>query len=84
MINYSIIEKKIESMKVTYFTDMWDHVLLDLLDRGLITEDEANEAMYDTHLYYFLENAKEDKQLDVVYTTYTKSEEEKDYWRNAL
>ena len=47
---YSVIEDKIENIKILSFTNLWDDVLLPLLDQGLITELVAEAAYQDEHL----------------------------------
>jgi len=47
---YSVIEDKIENIKILSFTNLWDDILLPLLEQGLITELVAEAAYQDEYL----------------------------------
>lgn len=73
MVNYKIFEDKIELMFensiIRRFTDLWDDVILPLLEKDLITDEEAEEAYSDEYLRstlrYFIEEYIQEKKMEV-------------------
>jgi hypothetical protein len=64
---YNVIENKIESIKILSFTDLWDDVLLPLLDQGLITEAVAKEGYQDEYLNKVLNDLITEYKIDRGY-----------------
>jgi len=64
---YSVIEDKIENIKILSFTNLWDDVLLPLLDQGLITELVAEEAYQDEYLNKVLNDLIIEYKIDRGY-----------------
>ena len=65
--NFNMIENKIESIKILSFTNLWDDVLLPLLDQGLITESAAEEAYQDEYLNKILSDLITEYKIDRGY-----------------
>lgn len=64
---YNVVENKIESIKILSFTNLWDDVLLPLLELGLITESAAEEAYQDEYLNKILSDLITEYKIDRGY-----------------
>jgi len=82
----SMIEDIIASMKINKNTDLWDNILLDLLEKEIITEEEAEELYNDKYLNDLLHYTKINRYvfLEKVYSEYYKDEHESYYRRSVL
>ena len=64
---YSVIEDKIENIKILSFTNLWDDILLPLLEQGLITELVAEAAYQDEYLNKVLNDLIIEYKIDRGY-----------------
>jgi len=64
---FKVIENKIENIKILSFTDLWDDVLLPLLESSAITEIAAEEAYQDEYLNKVLNDLIIEYKIDRGY-----------------